>query len=478
MRRAFCAVAFLVLGPVGSLSAESLFVSRATPIPGVKFGSNQSYAFIAPYFTQVKTHLVVSIAKATGATGGSNPKSPSIEYAQIFPNNDAATKALHKYITQYFVTCDLTSIISVGSKISIGGARPDDPYTNTTLEVSNVDLNSVTVFTVFKKDPPDQYEGGGSISNVTCPADTTVNLTFSLLPVPELPSRRYLYLHRNPFFDDSVNITVDNNGLLAGSQSSSTQQITAIIAELAQTAASAIFSAPAGILDTKGLPKPAKPAKPSNRELCNRAIMNFVKTAPYYEDVTLSQEIQLDLGGIDWQIYLDPSSDNPSGTTLSPPTGTDFPVLHIKFSPLFPPEPLSHHKKVAPPPKVYSGFTVFFPVPAKAEVRCVMPNADRGVLISQPTIVSLYTDRHVVDPQRDFLTNPQDTFTFNGGIITAHKFSGQSAAKTVVDTITAPIRALLPSVSVTQQVQVQTGGGKPDQTTTTTSTQTGAPKSQ
>ena len=48
----------------------------------------------------------------------------------------------------------------------------------------------------------------------------------------------------------------------------------------------------------------------------------------------------------------------------------------------------------------------------------------------------------------------QDTFTFNAGFITAHKVVEQSSAKTAVDTVTAPIRALIPSVTVQQILQM------------------------
>jgi hypothetical protein len=102
----------------------------------------------------------------------------------------------------------------------------------------------------------------------------------------------------------------------------------------------------------------------------------------------------------------------------------------------------------------------FFLVPTAASILCVVT----GGSDKSPKA------------QRDFLTNPQDTYTFSAGIITGHKYAGQSPVKTVVDTLTAPVRALMPSVQVTQTTQVQTGGGKPDQTTTTTQAQTGPSK--
>src|SRR6202030_371877 len=98
--------------------------------------------------------------------------------------------------------------------------------------------------------------------------------------------------------------------------------------------------------------------------------------------------------------------------------------------------------------------------PAKATLACVVGKRET-IFLSAPSTINLYTASQFVDPQRDFLTGPQDTFTFNAGFIVGHKYVDQSSAKTVVDTITAPIRALVPSISTQQNIQVQTGGGKP-----------------
>src|SRR5262249_46843897 len=98
------------------------------------------------------------------------------------------------------------------------------------------------------------------------------------------------------------------------------------------------------------------------------------------------------------------------------------------------------------------------------------------VYFGPPQVLSVYTLRHVEDPQRNFWTSPQDTYTMNDGIITGHKFSDQSAAKTVVDLITSPIRAALPSVTTQTSTSIQTGGGKPDQTTKGSSTSVAPPR--
>ena len=118
----------------------------------------------------------------------------------------------------------------------------------------------------------------------------------------------------------------------------------------------------------------------------------------------------------------------------------------------------------------HAGLVVFFPLPTIAEVTCTV-NGATTINLTAPSIVNLYLVSHFVDPKRDFLTSPQDTYTFNEGFITGHNVSNQSSVKTVVDTMTMPIRALMPSVQVTTTTQVQTGGGKPAQTTKTTASQ-------
>jgi hypothetical protein len=57
-------------------------------------------------------------------------------------------------------------------------------------------------------------------------------------------SRGYLYLRRNAFFYDSVDFSVGSDGMLSNSDTSSTQEITAILTELAETAAPFVTGAP------------------------------------------------------------------------------------------------------------------------------------------------------------------------------------------------------------------------------------------
>lgn len=110
------------------------------------------------------------------------------------------------------------------------------------------------------------------------------------------------------------------------------------------------------------------------------------------------------------------------------------------------------------------GLVAFYPVPSVATLNCRVGRR-KFFELTPPQVINIYTESHLVDPQRDFFSNPQDTFTFSSGFVTGHKYAAQSPAKTIVDTVTAPVRALMPSVTITTNTQVQTGGGKPNQTT-------------
>jgi hypothetical protein len=305
------------------------------------------------------------------------------------------------------------------------------------------------------------YQPSSGTLNVNCPAQAaahTYSLTFGVAPIPDLDSRAYLYLRRNPFYSDSVNAGAGIDGMFTSSDTSSAQQITAILTELAQTAES--------VANPTEYHTVAE-VQHDNRTICNNAIVDYVKSAPYYN----YEEFQrVPNGGLDWPISLGPSF-------LSA-------TLHFIVKPL-----VRSNGQVTIKPLVSSngqrggdgwnhGLVAFFPIAAIAEIRCSAPGeTDEGVLISAPTVVTLYTESQFLDPQRDFLRNPEDTFTFSDGIITGHKYTAQSPAKTIVDTITAPIRALMPSVTVTQSTQVQTNAsGAVTSTTSSNSTQTAPSK--
>jgi len=741
--RAFCAVAFLMLGSLVSASAGDSLYETLPPRPQSSFGANTSFVFIAPYTTRAETTLTASISKSTasGSSGSQANKAapPSILYAAWKDTNGGQ-------IT-FSVSCDLRSVLSAGDKVTVTGTQPDPDYKVSDAEVVGVTSAQVTVKRPAAA-PPRMYISGGTFSNVGCPsqADTfTVALTVTPTPI----SRGYLYLRRNAFFDDSVNFSVGVDGMPSNSDTSSTQEITAILTELAQTAAAVVGAGGGGgILNLGGgianqlaekkeigvlppteqpTPKDPQPPPAADQETIDKlkkdtpqqaadmiAALPPAQLAHLLEETSTAdlviilnklplRDFIIKLGPVDfayiiselslppkteltdvlkkWNLaelarYMQPADvgqfllslwpkslaevlqEAPLDSVIAKVPSTDLAgalkrldpkddlVVFLKKAPLtelirklssvdlfellnsltgdnfnvvltnLPPselvkkltssqlnlllirapqaiqdamqeeidrqaqqnaqEDLNRNKRdvcykavasfvsaapftgtvgfeqivtrsleATPPSRARidapratgrwapsdatiewviplvsnpgvdddtgdkvairfllrtrmdsygqegatgakatarSGFVAFFPVSATATTECLilrhvadLPKGRRDlpatVLLSAPTVVNLYTESHLLDPQRDFFTNPHDTFTFTAGLITGHKFTGQSAAKTVVDTITSPIRALMPSVTVTQSVAVSPTGK-----TTTTSTQTAPPK--
>jgi hypothetical protein len=259
VRWALCASALLVaFGWVGSASAGESLYQTLPPRPQSSFGTTTSLVFIAPYITRAETTLSASISKATtpGNSGNSGNQSskasaPTVSYAD-YANG------------QIRVSCDLRSVLHGGDQVIVTGvtapayntaipstapgpATPPNPVPATVVSVKAGQI-AVT--------PPDRwthpsaeevYKSGGMITGTNldvCPLTGdifTIALTVTATPL----SRGYLYLRRNAFFDDSVDFSVGTDGMLSNSDTSSTQEITAILTELAETA-SAIATGGAG----------------------------------------------------------------------------------------------------------------------------------------------------------------------------------------------------------------------------------------
>jgi hypothetical protein len=301
-------------------------------------------------------------------------------------------------------------------------------------EVTNRLAISITPGTPGKEGPPAVLPGPPS-------------MTLSVIPVPT--ARAYLYMTKDALFSNTVNIAVANDGLLSSSDSASTQQVTAILGELAQTAGA--FIGPQ-LVPRARVAAPV-PSGSNDRDQCLSALKTLVKTDPYY--VTANN---ISSASRPYPLYsTKSSSDEPLALSL---------VLNV---------PAGLVQEQAKVNEQHDGLVAFFPVPSVATLECQV-NDRSPIQLSAPITLNLYLDSSFVTPKRDFLTNPQDTITFNEGFITGHKFINQSPAKTVVDTVTAPIRAIMPSVTVTNQTQIQTGGGKPDQTTSSAQTQIAPPK--
>lgn len=260
-----------------------------------------------------------------------------------------------------------------------------------------------------------------------------------LLPIPV--TRVYLYLSKSALYSDAVNVGVGTDGMLASASSSSSQQFTAILTELGQTAGAALGAA--GHAIGAKLVQPT----PDDMKTCANAVVESTGSG----------------SGVLYQTFF----YNPAVSSYEVRHGSGY-KLSLEFS-----LPQIPHQIETKFYANMTGFVAFYPYPVVAQLDCLLGD-NAQIHLSPQIILNLYLDSHVFHPKRDFLSNPQDNFTLNEGFITGHQFSDQSPIKTVVDTITAPVRALLPATTVT--TSVQTGGGKPEQTTT--STAVGPAKSQ
>jgi len=288
-------------------------------------------------------------------------------------------------------------------------------------------------------------------------------VTITLIPTPK--TRAYLYLNKSLLFSDSANISVSTNGMLSSSDSSSVQVISSALTELAQAAA-AVGGSPALLAEQEKPDKPTPPAAdPKDRGTCIAGLAEN----PFYKTinaVSWNTNGTIPLGSA--AAHSDPNDKSKTVTldlslALELPKWAGLTVESLKNLG----EPDSRGSK--------NGFVVFYPVPVTSYLTCSVEGR-ASIQISLAQALNLYLESDFVVPQRGFFSNPADTYTLSSGFITGHKYTDQSPVKTVVDTITAPVRAIMPSMSVTNTTQVQTGGGKPDQTTQTTQTTTSPPK--
>lgn len=477
MRVLSFSLSVLIAGSTACIAAESIYLSTTAPLEEFRevVGLDGSYGFVAPYFTKVRTAASISISKVTSGNSNSTdpqsktpaPSAPSVKNASWYQKQ-----------IKYAVSCDLTSVLNVADhdKIAITGSKPagyDTPAAGAEVTLVRPDA----VFIAADTDPG-PYLGGSTLKGgITCPSPASangfsVNFTLNTLPY----GRAYLYLRRNALFSDSINVSVDGNGMMAGSDSSSIQQITAILTELAQTAETLIPN-PRILGETEKKSGPTPLPAQSPRQICYNAISNLLKPGPFYADLGFPYiQHNKGLSGVQWSWLSTEKLENGVELVLTLTTLTDSLGGIDLFSAAEGAITGIDKKKNKKTIHVHNGLVAFFPVPAAARIYCVV-GADH-LLLNAPTVVNMYARSQYLDPQRDFLTGPQDSLTFSAGFIVGHKYSDQSSAKTVVDAVTAPVRALFPSVSVQQTTQVQTGGGKSDQTTTTTQRTTGPPKSQ
>jgi hypothetical protein len=198
--------------------------------------------------------------------------------------------------------------------------------------------------------------------------------------------RAYLYLRKDAFYADTVNVGVGADGMLTSSDTSSQQEITAILTELAQTAATLVTpSTPFG--EYVAVPEP------DPRKQCFQALNDLVQSGPFYKQFIVDDQIAK-TGYFQRQLE--------SHSTLI----SSGPPIFLEISPAFR-HPV--HESIG---AVHPGLVAFFPVPARTAITCGLPDADdpktpsTPILLSPPQTVYLYTESHFLDPQRDFLTQP------------------------------------------------------------------------
>lgn len=457
--------------------AESLYISTSQRLDNFshidQLGFGGDYNFIIRYATSVNSLISVSLTKVVPASSSDSTKSGS-------STQPASPLVLHGQRTikgedgdwqvGFIVSCDLTPSLNANEDSNVIISGTNKAIYDGTFKVKNVTATEVYVDT-GKQDVDPGPITQGTMSGVFClqtkPANT-FSVSFAVTPVPT--SFAYLYLTKNALFNDTIHVATDSTGLLSSSDTSSPQQITAILTELAQIAASAAqVSAKDVHLPNDVIPSETRAQKMTGaRQRCFGAVSKEVTANPFYAIARPNEVKHWPGGRLHWEFPLDADT----GVSLAFDVTPLRPSLGLVTLDNIADVELEGRSEQL---RWHNGLIAYSPVAGIATVTCKTNGV--SILLSSPTNINLYAESQFVDPQRDFLTNPQDTFTFSAGFLVDHKYSDQSSGKTIVDAITAPLRAIIPSVSVTQSTQVVTGGGKPDQTTATTTQTVAPPKS-
>jgi len=314
---------------------------------------------------------------------------------------------------------------------------------------------------------PPKADGGTSASQAA--------VTVSVVNEPSRP--RYLYFKKSPLYGSSVEFTTDPQGLATKSDTSSQQMVEAALNEIAQTAeqlAAYAIGAVKNVPANNGVNPVQQP------QLRGECMKKLAEIAPAYQVFPVDKLTGTTSG---------PIADVPDNDPIPNGGGkvfTDSLRYYLAISGL----PVSATSQQQEKSQDYgsdandnddkdhdNGFWVYDPTPLTVTPMCKTAQTE-AVPIAVAQIVVVYKFRHRVNPRRNFWTSPQDTYTLADGILVGHKYTDQSAVKTVVDILTAPIRSALPSSQTTTSVSVQSTAGKPDQSTSTTSTVLSAPKQQ
>lgn len=321
-----------------------------------------------------------------------------------------------------------------------------------TVEISNGAAKSGSQ-TADNKPPKKKKKGKAADAANPTPNDSsgssdagsgTPTMTASLIPLPK--GRTYLYMKKNSLYSNNINMTVADDGLLSSSDTSSSQQVTAALSEIGQSVGAVLKKvaalpapAPKSFLKAKGKakakPKPAPTPKTVQKSDAALCIAALASNAPIYSDFVYDK----DLVG---NLTADKDYLLPKVSITSPDENSYKLWLEIENPLSIVPDDLS---KSGSGNSQANGIFAFESVPITVQLMCQVNSKVDLVPIGPVKKLNVYADPMVLTPTRDFLTEPHDTYTFSEGIITGHKYSDKSSTKTLFDSVTAPVRALLSS---------------------------------
>jgi hypothetical protein len=277
-------------------------------------------------------------------------------------------------------------------------------------------------------------------------------ITVAAINLPK--ERRYLYFHNDMWFNNTVDFQANSTGNPTKSDTSSVQQVIPMLTALGQAASQIMAMAGKAIIPAP-LMQVEKNKLTKFKEECDTAFSEVVKAPhPFYHEIHVSEGMEKDR-----------TDANADLNSLVTETGVNLAVEIDQ----------DEKSPVVAADAAFEGYILHEPSSIIVSLVCIdkKDNTVKLYLGTSP-LIPVYRDRIKVNPQRAFWNNPTDTITSDNGIITGHKYTNQSPAKTFVDLITAPVKALLPSMTNTTTTTVVSVPGKPDQTSST-STQTAAP---
>lgn len=226
-----------------------------------------------------------------------------------------------------------------------------------------------------------------------------------------------------------------------------------------------------------------EPYKPDSREICGRALQETVKSVPFYREITGNDKVvnnrRISVTVKDGFYFDDLRKFPDRPLRLMPDPAKPANEIPLVCAHRFGPYTVAvdviadgfaggAQKSEPLGEEGHEGFRAYISRPAMVRLACSVSGeriTRKSFDISAPQILLPHAHADWLVPTRDFFTNPTDSWTFSkGGFLTRHDHSVQSGAKTLVDTVTAPVRALMPSTTINTSVNSQPG--RPDTTTT------------